>query len=234
MLAALVVVLCAAHVADAGRIPVLYQSGRESFESGPLPAPYDHEPELAGWSAGYVCDVVGIFYTYFAINDCRPAAIQGNNYHTDDKLAAAIRKAYPEESIPFWSKHGWKLLFGVIVLATVAAVLLRQRDDDDEDEAVTQPVRTTMHAVDPNDIEGLTERVREPEFYKRRRVVASNSLQYGVTQPLVQPKQPPPAPPRRAARGSYTERDYDRIDAANTQLGWQPSSSRASKPRAPK
>ena len=69
--------------------------------------------------------------TYFAIGDCRPAALHDHSYRTDEQLAAAIRVLYPEESIPFWSRHGWKLLFGLIVVATVAAVLLRARDDDD-------------------------------------------------------------------------------------------------------
>jgi hypothetical protein len=216
---ALVAVVCAARTADAGRIPVIYQSGLESFESGPLPSPYDKE--LPGWTAGYVCDVTGVLYTYFAIGDCRPAALHDHSYRTDEQLAAAIRTLYPEESIPFWSRHGWKLLFGLIVVSTVAAILLRQRDDEDDDEEVTQPVRV-VPPVDPHDIEGLTERVREPAFYKRR-VVASNSLQYGVTQPLVRPPVQPPAPPRRAARGSFTERDYQaQRDAADTQLGWRP------------
>jgi hypothetical protein len=52
-LAVLVVVAAVAlaaspREASAARIPVIYQSGQDAFPCGPLPEPYDKDPELAG------------------------------------------------------------------------------------------------------------------------------------------------------------------------------------------
>src|SRR5262249_16203345 len=89
-LAVFVGVLAMSNRAEAAKIPIILTSGQESFESGPLPAPYDAVPELAGATAGYVCDVSGVFWSYYAIDNCRAAAIRGDRFDDSPALAAAI------------------------------------------------------------------------------------------------------------------------------------------------
>jgi hypothetical protein len=108
--------------AAAARIPVIYQSGHDAFPCGPLPPPYDHEPGLAGFQAGYVCEITGVFWTYFSVRDCKPAAIHDDVYKESPELAAAIQARYPESTMQrgIWNHYGWMamaalFLFGLIV-----------------------------------------------------------------------------------------------------------------------
>ncbi|MCW5809335.1 MAG: hypothetical protein KIT31_43680, partial [Deltaproteobacteria bacterium] len=139
-----VVILGASSRAEAGkRIPIVFQSGSTMFESGPLPPPYDKDAALIGATAGYVCNVNGVFWSYITIEDCEPAAIRGNTFDTSADLAAAVRAAYPEPTIPFWAEHGWKLMAGGVVFVIVMCILLglRRSDDEEADEAGTSLVR---------------------------------------------------------------------------------------------
>jgi hypothetical protein len=115
---AALVVVASPRRAMAARIPVIYQTGQDSFPCGPLPEPYDKEPELSGFQAGYVCDITGVFFTYFSVRDCKPAAIQGNSFKEGPDLAAAIRTKYPESTMQrgIWNHYGWMLMAALLVL----------------------------------------------------------------------------------------------------------------------
>jgi hypothetical protein len=105
---------------DAAAIPVIYQTGKEAFECGPLPEPFDKEPELQGFKAGYVCDITGVFWTYFSVRNCQAAAITGNQYNDDAKLVEAIKAKYPESSMKrgLWNRYGW-ILFALGILGGI-------------------------------------------------------------------------------------------------------------------
>lgn len=113
---ATIVVAAAPRDAAAARIPVIYQTGQDSFVSGPLPAPFDKVPELAGFQAGYLCDITGVFWTYFYVRNCKPAAVLGDQYNDSPELAAAIQAAYPESTMQrgIWNHYGW-ILFAVLI-----------------------------------------------------------------------------------------------------------------------
>ena len=72
----LLLVLCAPSRAEAKGIPVIYNTGDHAFATGPLPAPLDKDPELAGYEAGYMCQVKGILWSYFSVSDCKPVAFK--------------------------------------------------------------------------------------------------------------------------------------------------------------
>ncbi len=102
--------------------------GSATFESGPLPSPFDTDPRLGGFRAGYVCEVIGVAGTYFDIAGCRPAAIHGVAFDDASKpLVDAIKTRYPAPSISFWEAHGWKLIASGIVLLAFAWIVWRLR-----------------------------------------------------------------------------------------------------------
>lgn len=109
------------HEAAAARIPVVYQSGQDAFPCGPLPAPYDQEPGLAEYQAGYVCEITGVFWTYFSVRNCTPAAIHNDAYKESPELAAAIRAKYPESTMQrgIWNHYGWMLMAALFVVGLV-------------------------------------------------------------------------------------------------------------------
>jgi len=112
IVAAAISFVAAPREAAAARVPVIYQSGQHAFECGPLPAPYDKEPMAARIQAGYLCDVTGIFWSYFSVRNCKPVAFDGDTYSDDPELVAAIKAAYPESSMKrgLWDRYGWILL----------------------------------------------------------------------------------------------------------------------------
>lgn len=134
-LIALVGVTAAPGVASA-KIPVIYQSGEDAFACGPLPAPYDQEPELAGYQAGYVCGITGVFWSYFSVKNCRAAAFKGDTYIDNAELSAAIKAKYPESSMKrgLWNRFGWVLLALAVVvgLGLWLKDKITGKDDDDE------------------------------------------------------------------------------------------------------
>ncbi|MEZ4360282.1 MAG: hypothetical protein R3B48_08885 [Kofleriaceae bacterium] len=102
-----------ATTADASaKVPVIYQTGQDTFECGPLPEPFDKDPDLAGYKAGYLCDITGVFWSYFSVRNCKPAAVNGNSYADPPTLVEAIKAKYPESSMRrgIWNKYGWVLL----------------------------------------------------------------------------------------------------------------------------
>lgn len=115
----LVAVALLARPAEA-KVPVIYQTGQEAFFTGPLPEPFDKEPELAGYQAAYICDITGVFWSYFSVRNCKPAAVKGDSYSDEPSLVAAIKAKYPEGSMKrgIWDRFGW-VLMALLVLAGI-------------------------------------------------------------------------------------------------------------------
>jgi hypothetical protein len=119
--------------AEAAKIPFIYQSGEDIFDCGPLPAPYTGEktPDGKELRAGYICDITGVFFTYFSVKNCRPVAYSGDATYMPDEgsaerkeLEALLAKTYPESSMKrgFWNKFGWMIMAGLVVLGIVFAI----------------------------------------------------------------------------------------------------------------
>jgi hypothetical protein len=121
--------------AHAGRKIIFYQSGEDLFVSGPLPAPHDKSPKLAGAKAGYKCQIFGIFWAYLHIWNCQAVAMRGDTYFSDAKLAAAIDSKYQGEmEVGLWTKHGRWALAGVVLVMVVGPFLRRRRRREEEEE----------------------------------------------------------------------------------------------------
>jgi hypothetical protein len=118
LLATMAVVVLALTTQEASaKVPVIYQTGQHAFECGPLPEPFDKEPELAGFKAGYLCNITGVFWSYFSVRDCKPVAFKDSTYSDEPEIAAAVKAKYPESSMKrgIWGKYGWMLLALVIL-----------------------------------------------------------------------------------------------------------------------
>jgi hypothetical protein len=118
---------------------LIYNTGNETFATGPLPAPYDADPQLAGFQAGYLCQVKGVFWSYFSVSECKPVAFQGDKYVESPELTQALSAKYSEADMQrgIWGRFGWLIL----ALAAAAGLLIWLKEvitgksDDDEDEA---------------------------------------------------------------------------------------------------
>lgn len=100
------------------KVPVIYQTGQHAFSAGPLPEPFDKQADLAGYEAAYICDITGVFWSYFSVRNCEAAAVKGSTYSNEPTLVAAIKAKYPESSMKrgIWDRFGW-VLMALIVLA---------------------------------------------------------------------------------------------------------------------
>lgn len=130
----LVVAALASFTEEASaKVPVIYQTGQHAFECGPLPDPYDKEPELAGYQAGYLCNITGVFWSYFSVRDCQPVAFKDSTYSDEPELAAAVKAKYPESAMKrgIWGKYGWMLLALLIVAGIVIAIKDKISGNDD-------------------------------------------------------------------------------------------------------
>lgn len=128
--------------AEAKGIPVIYNTGEEAFEAGPVPAPFDQEPGLAGYQAGYLCSVKGIVWSYFSVSNCKPVAFKGDSYTDEPELVKAITAKYKESDMKlgFWGKFGWMLLaLGVVLGGLIYLKELvsgkKETDTDKEESA---------------------------------------------------------------------------------------------------
>jgi hypothetical protein len=124
--AIVVVVMCwmALGVRSAqAKVPVIYQTGEKAFECGPIPEPFDKEPALAGFTAGYICDITGVFWSYFSVRNCKAAAFKGDTYQDDPALVAAIAAKYPESSMKrgIWGHFGW---MGIAALLGIGLIII--------------------------------------------------------------------------------------------------------------
>lgn len=125
--------------AEARRVRIPYHTGQDVFPTGPLPEPFAAEPSLEGFSAGYRCEIWGVVWAYFTIDECKPVVVKGDTYGDAEslppELLSAIEAKYTEADmqIGFWTKHGrWLLLLAVIGAIALAVFV---KDDDDEEEA---------------------------------------------------------------------------------------------------
>lgn len=133
VIASFVAVTAAPSAAHAGRGIVVYQSGSDIFESGPLPAPFDKSPQLAGAKAGYRCSVLGLFWAYMHTWNCQAVGVRGDQYFTDASLVAAIDGKYKGDmNIGVWAKHG-RIVFGLLLLGAVVMFFIRSNEDDEEE-----------------------------------------------------------------------------------------------------
>lgn len=134
-------VLCLPGRAEARGIPVVYNTGQEVFETGPLPAPLDQVEELRGYHAGYLCDVTGVLWSYFSVRNCKPVAFKDTSYSDDAEVVKAITAKYSEADMKrgFWGHFGWMLMAGLVVLGVgVWAYELVTGKSSDDDEGSTE------------------------------------------------------------------------------------------------
>jgi hypothetical protein len=108
---------------------IIYQSGEDVFETGPLPEPLTAQAKLTGVKAGYMCSVFGVFWAYLHIWNCRPVGFQGSTVYTDKALVAAIAAKYPESAmkVGLWAKHGRWAMAGIILLLIIGAVARKKK-----------------------------------------------------------------------------------------------------------
>lgn len=108
---------------------VIVNTGDEIFEVGPLPPPWDANPELVGWNAGYKCGVFGVFWAYVVTWGCDPVAYRDDTYDDSPELVADVTSVYSEDDIQmgWWGKNGRWLLAGLIVVGVVTGAA---GDDD--------------------------------------------------------------------------------------------------------
>ncbi|MCP4677602.1 MAG: hypothetical protein GY854_19225 [Deltaproteobacteria bacterium] len=120
-LCALFAVLLVSNTASAKRGFVLFNTGEDMFEAGPLPEPYTSNPQVAGWTAGYKCSIVGVFWIYLHWWDCQPVAIHGDSYDDNPALVSAIAAKYTQSDmkVGFWKGY-MRFVLLLIILAGLA------------------------------------------------------------------------------------------------------------------
>jgi hypothetical protein len=103
--------------AEAKGVPFIYNTGDQTFATGPLPPPLDAEPQLAGFEAGYLCQVQGVMWSYFSVSDCKPVIFKDDTYMDDPEIVAVITAKYKESDMQrgIWGRFGWMLFALVIV-----------------------------------------------------------------------------------------------------------------------
>lgn len=101
-----------------GGIPFIYNTGQDAFRSGPIPGDWAQEPALAGFAAGYLCDIKGVMWSYYSVSNCKAVAFKDNEYYDDTELVAAITAAYPPSSMErsFWNRYGWMGMVALVLL----------------------------------------------------------------------------------------------------------------------
>jgi len=122
------------------KVPLIYNSGDQTFATGPLPPPFDTVRELEGFQAGYLCQVQGVFWTYFSVSDCKPVAFKDDRYVDDAELVKALTAKYTEADMQrgFWGRFGWMLMALVVVAGAgiwIKELITGKSDDDDEQKA---------------------------------------------------------------------------------------------------
>jgi hypothetical protein len=103
--------------AHAAGIPLVYNTGDHAFATGPLPAPLDKDPDLAGFEAGYICQVKGVMWSFFSVSDCKPVAFKGDTYVDAPEVVKAITAKYSEADMQrgVWGRFGWMGLALLVV-----------------------------------------------------------------------------------------------------------------------
>jgi hypothetical protein len=201
--------------------------GSVTFASGPLPPPFDRDARLAGFSAGYVCDVVGVFGTYFDIDGCRPAAIRGAAFDDASKpVVAAIEARYPGPAISCWAAQGWKLVAtGAVVLAlgSIAWWLVTRTSQRAVRRRRTQFHLSTIDLSVATNHAAAWEHPPLPESSPKQPTASPWQPTASPWQPTPSPWQPTPSPPsypaHRPAQTCHGYGPYGRVPAAATTPG---------------
>ncbi len=120
-----------------GGIAVI-NTGDDVFQVGPLPEPYAANPELAGYQAGYKCEVFGIMWAYLHMWDCTPVAYSEaeETFLEDPELGAAISAMYTESDMQFglWEGYGrWAFLLLALGAGGYYLYSARKGGDDEEE-----------------------------------------------------------------------------------------------------
>lgn len=102
-------------------IPFIYNTGEEAFATGPLPAPFDEAEELEGYQAGYLCNIKGVLWSYFSVDECKPVAFKDDTYTDEPEIVEAITAKYTEADMQrgLWGRFGWVLLAGLVVFGVL-------------------------------------------------------------------------------------------------------------------
>jgi hypothetical protein len=112
---------------------IFYQTGEDIFEAGPMPAPFDKMPQLAGVKAGFKCKIFGIFWAYLHIWSCEPVAFRGDTFDRNPELVAAVKKTYKEGDmkVGLWKKHG-RWLFALIIVGIIVGAVAGRKKKKEE------------------------------------------------------------------------------------------------------
>lgn len=127
--------LLGAGSAEARRGIAIINTGNDIFEAGPLPAPLDKEPQLAGVQAGFKCNIFGVFWIYLHWWDCQPVGFRGDTYYDNPELVKAVAAKYKQGDMKpgFWKgMMRWVLLAGALGMGALA--LFSRKSDQDETE----------------------------------------------------------------------------------------------------
>jgi hypothetical protein len=135
----LLFVLFAPTSAHAKGIPLIYNTGDHAFPTGPLPAPLDKDPELAGYEAGYLCQIKGVLWSYFSVSECKPVVFKGDTYIDDAEVVKAITAKYTEADMKrgLWDHYGY-ILLALGVLAGLA-IWLKEKFTGGDEASAEQP-----------------------------------------------------------------------------------------------
>lgn len=101
-------------------------------------------PALEGFQAGYLCDIKGVLWSYFSVDNCKPVAFKGDTYTDEPELAKAIQAKYPESAMQrgLWGRFGWMILAGLAAIGAALAIkgfVTGEDDDDDSGEDEAKP-----------------------------------------------------------------------------------------------
>lgn len=134
----LLLVLLVPSRAEAAGIPLIYNTGDHAFATGPLPEPLDKDPQLAGYEAGYICQVKGVMWSYFSVSDCKPVAFKGDTYIDDAEVVKAITAKYTEADMKrgLWGRFGW-VVFALVIVAG-GLIWLKEKISGDKSESEEQ------------------------------------------------------------------------------------------------
>lgn len=128
--------LLGAGSAEARRGIAIINTGNDIFEAGPLPAPFDKEPQLAGAQAGFKCSIFGVFWIYLHWWDCQPVGFRGDTYYDNPELVKAVAATYKQGDMKpgFWKgMMRWVLLAGALGMGAIAWFSRKSGDDDTEE-----------------------------------------------------------------------------------------------------
>jgi hypothetical protein len=113
----------------------IINTGEDIFEAGPVPEPFfaalapedrvAAQQTLAGWEAGYKCSIIGVFWVYLYMWDCKAVAFKDDTFDDSPELVAAIDATYKGKyNAGFWKgTMRWVLLAGAVLFGLAVVVM---------------------------------------------------------------------------------------------------------------